>query len=467
MADSLVFPYAILGILIFGLEIRRIRLGLPLDAMTLFNGAYFILFVFVPINVLIIGEDAVRQKHAYHTWSHGNFLTALTLIASYLTFVFGYYRPGAATSSCKALISLKLALRVTFVFFVLGISAISYHVGLIGGAIDALILSPGLRTGQVAINGNYLFIRNFSYFAATAFMLLFALYIDLKSGDFSHLNSRLRLGKYFYLLVLFGLVFIYYALSTYGRREFLYAAIICAIVWSTGVKRRIWEALGLLIAISAVWFYVYSFVIPPAFHAAISPAAASPATTPLELSTFLKDTYLRSVQGLGDSFMHFVAAQHAELWQFGFLTDLKEMPLQFLPSQVLGFERPRGMFGQTSEFILGHPLEPGLSGEEPLGLHGYLLVNFSYIGMFIIFFVAGYLYRKIDFVLRPSKSGPALYWLIFLWATVGSLEFLREGMLSLVIKPRLSWWLAIGILLWHGFRRSAHSSIAKQNPERK
>lgn len=83
---------------------------------------------------------------------------------------------------------------------------------------------------------------------------------------------------------------------------------------------------------------------------------------------------------MGDSFLHFVAAQNASLWQFGFLSDIWELPLQFVPSQVLGFERPRGMFGKTSAFILGRPLEPGRSGEEPLGLHGYLLVNFSYPG---------------------------------------------------------------------------------------
>jgi len=110
-------------------------------------------------------------------------------------------------------------------------------------------------------------------------------------------------------------------------------------------------------------------------------------------SDFWWDAYRRTIQGLGDSFMHFVAAQHAALWQFGFLRDIAELPLQFVPSQLMGFERPRGMFAETSEFILGRPLEPGLSGEEPLGLHGYILVNFSYFGMLVIFGLLGVCYR--------------------------------------------------------------------------
>jgi hypothetical protein len=198
-------------------------------------------------------------------------------------------------------------------------------------------------------------------------------------------------------------------------------------------------------------------MIPAVSQPAVSqPAVSQPA------ADFLRDAYLRTTQGLGDSFMHFVAAEHAALWQFGFLRDLWEIPAQLLPSQVLGFERSRGMFGETSEFILGRPLEPGLSGEEPLGLHGYLLVNFSYLGMFLIFYLGGMGYRALDAALRPAKGGSAISWLIYLWAIIGALEFLREGVLILVLKPRFSWWLAIGILLWFGYRRAARPPIFQQ-----
>lgn len=171
--------------------------------------------------------------------------------------------------------------------------------------------------------------------------------------------------------VLLGLIFVYYALSTYGRREFLYPMIICLVIWLFAGQRRLWGGLGWLMVLGIIWFMAYSMMIP----VAAQPVAAQP------VADFLRDAYLRTIQGLGDSYMHFVAAQYANLWQFGFLSDLWEIPAQFLPSKLLGFERPRGMFGETSEFILGRPLEPGLSGEEPLGLHGYLLVNFSYLGM--------------------------------------------------------------------------------------
>ena len=112
------------------------------------------------------------------------------------------------------------------------------------------------------------------------------------------------------------------------------------------------------------------------------------------------------------------------------------------------------MFGRTSEFILGRPLEQGLSGEEPLGLHGYLLVNFSYVGMFVIFYLMGIGYRFVDTLLRPDRGGFALSWLMFFWATTGALEFLREGVLILILKPRLSWWLAMGILICFSRRSS-------------
>lgn len=69
--------YLTLGVLIAAVEVRRMRAGQPFDALSLFNGAYFLFFVFVPLNVLVLGEAVVRQKYAYQTWSHGDIWTAL------------------------------------------------------------------------------------------------------------------------------------------------------------------------------------------------------------------------------------------------------------------------------------------------------------------------------------------------------------------------------------------------------
>lgn len=80
--------------------------------------------------------------------------------------------------------------------------------------------------------------------------------------------------------------------------------------------------------------------------------------------------------------------------------------------------------------------------------------------MFVLFYLAGIGYRFLDAALRPAKGGSALSWLIYLWVIIGALEFLREGVLILVLKPRFSWWLAIGILLWYGYRHSARTNTS-------
>jgi hypothetical protein len=303
------------------------------------------------------------------------------------------------------------------------------------------------------LEGDFLFFRQFSASLATAFMLYWAVSLDANMFEKGH---AFRFYRHL-IVALLSVLFVYYALSTYGRREFLYPIMACFVVWSLSGRHRLWGRLGWLLAISLLWFWIYSFVIPASVQVASVQIASA--------FNFVWAAYIRSIQGLGDSFMHFVAAEHATLWQFGFLTDLWEIPAQFLPSQVLGFDRPRGMYGETSHFILGVPLESGLSGEEPLGLHGYLLVNFSYPGMFLFFYLAGLAYSALDAALRPAKGGSALNWLIFIWAIIGALEFFREGVLVLVLKSRFTWWLAIGILIWFERRRKAKSgSINFQQP---
>lgn len=458
--------YLTLGVFIVSTEIWRMASRQPFNALSLFNGAYFIFFVFVPLNVLVYGNAAVRQKYAYQTWSHGDIGTMLVLLFCYVLFVFGYFNncTRLASAQLNALTLIKgdhdIAPTVQFLvvaFACLGIAALAYHVSLMGGVANTLFLAPRARTGEFELNSPFLFVRQFCYFCATAFMLQWAMYLDVHPARASR-RMVINLATVF-----LGMVFVFYVLSTYGRREFLYPIAICFAVWLFAGQKRSWSKLGWLIALGMVWVWMYSFVIPAGAPTAVStPPIAAVSTLPIavhahttqtavSISDFLKEAYFRTVQGLGDSFMHFVAAQHAELWQFGFLTDLWELPAQFLPSKLLGFDRGRGMFGETSAFVLGHPLEAGLSGEEPLGMHGYLLVNFGYPGLLLLFYLAGIGYRLLDRNLRPAKGGGALAWLIFMWVIIGALEFLREGVLVLVLKQRFSWWLAIGILLlWTG-----------------
>lgn len=454
--------YVLLGAAIVAVETRRVTSGQPFNALSLFNGAYFLFFVFFPLNLLEFGELAVRQKYAYQTWAHGDIRTALVLLFTYALFVLGYYRHHgrsleATTRYRVELLGSRLPLRLVWAFSAIGALALAYHVSLMGGVLETLYFSPGARTGEYKLEGRFLFVRQFCSFVATAFMIYWALYVGMSSKKLSGGSLRgwwlPHLG-----IALLGGAFVFYALSTYGRREFLYPMAICLIVWIFGNRNRSWAKLGWLAIFFMVWFWLYSWAIP----------AAALAAEALPVGNFLVTAYFKTVQGLGDTFMHFVASQHAELWQFGFLKDLWELPAQFLPSKLLGFDRGRGMYGETSAFILGHPLTQGLSGEEPLGLHGYLLVNFGYVGLFVLFYLAGVGYCLVDRTLRPSPGGNALGWLVFMWVTIGAMEFLREGALVLILKPRFSWWLAIGILLWcearsmvkkHDFLTSRYSKI--------
>lgn len=457
--------YVCLGLLITSVEVRRIRAGRRFDALTFFNGAYFLFFVFVPLNILAFGEAAVRQKYAYQTWSHGDFWTALSLSLAYVVFVLGYYKRSRNSLPVGGNLREQLshfARWIAVAFLLIGVVAMAYHVNLMGGLLETLYLAPQARTGKAGQNGNFLFIRQFSVFAATAFTLCWAAYLD-SSASKLHDSHSSRIGQHL-LIALMGCAFVYYALSTYGRREFLYPIFACLVVWAFAGSRRHWGALLWLLMLGMLWSWLYVLIIPAAqtvlleqqlsVVSGIKPETISAAQTtqlgqiPVPISSLFRDMYFGTIQGLGDSFMHYVAAEHAALWQFGFLTDLREMPAQFLPSQILGFDRPRGMFGETSEFILGRPLEPGLSGEEPLGLHGYLLVNFAYPGMMLLFYLAGTGYRALDAILRPEKYGPALQWLVFVWVVLGALAFLREGLLVLILKQHMSWWLASGILIW-------------------
>jgi hypothetical protein len=147
--------YLTLGVFIVSTEIWRMASRQPFNALSLFNGAYFIFFVFVPLNVLVYGNAAVRQKYAYQTWSHGDMWTALVLLFCYVLFVFGYFNncKRLASAQLNALTLIKdghdIARTVQFLvvaFACLGIAALAYHVSLMGGwPIPCfLLLGPGL-----------------------------------------------------------------------------------------------------------------------------------------------------------------------------------------------------------------------------------------------------------------------------------------------------------------------------------
>lgn len=407
--------------------------------MTFFNFYYFVFFAFVPINVILFGEAVVRQKYAYQAFGYGDEYTALCLLFSYVLFLMGYMaNPSIGNGFALKMqrgetYSLEKAARIAFAFFLIGLIAMSYNVVQVGGLLEVVREAPNIRSGEFDFESRFVFIRQFLAFLSSAFILFLAVCLGKKISQ-SRVTALDKAA-----MVLMGLLFLYYVLGSAGRREFIYPVILYYLVSSSS---------GRSFGLKATLLVIFVLIV-------------GNATASLAMSGFIgldeiiryKDevfeiAYLNTVQGLADSFIHFAGMQHADLWQFGFLTDIAELPLQLIPSKVFGFDRGRGMFGETSQFLLGEGLADNLSGEEPTGFHGYLLVNFGYFGMFVLFFLSGSAYRLLHNVFRPAERKDTIAWLIYWWIFVGFLALFREGVLALALKQYASWWFATGLLLF-------------------
>lgn len=443
--------YLSLGALIALMEWRRYSRGRQLDAMSFFNFSYFVLFVLVPINVICFGEDVVRQKYAFETYGSGDTSTALSLFFCYVLFCFGYSlkreNRQTATPSEAACFSLADSLRVAKVIFFLGVLLTAIYVVQIGGISAAVSEASEVRSGEFSIGSKYIFYRHFSQFSADAFVLFFAVLL-VKKARKTKIASGDKVFLFFALLF-----FVYYALTTAGRRPFIYPLMLCFLIyWSMGakLKKAAVAMLALIFIIAGLGTFFGPIVLSGNWSATFDLLDINRA----DWKALGEIVYDNATSGLADSYIHFVAAQKAFLWQFGFLMDIADLPRDFLPLRLFGIEKSRNaMLDATSEFILGHRLPEGMTSEEPLGLHGYLLVNFGYVGMFASFFVLGRFYRWIHNRFTPSGPKDAVGWLIYWWFVLGFFIYLRDGMLVFVLKEQLTWWLITGVLLHYAAKR--------------
>jgi hypothetical protein len=440
--------YIFLGLLIGYIEFRRRRKGLPIDAMTVFNWYYIVLYALMPINVLCLGEDVVRQKYAYETFGHGNAYTALALIVSYLTFCLGYWAKSSRSSKTTAVPgigpeqSIQNGKDVAVIIFFLGLLTTIIYVIQIGGISQVISMAMEVRSGEFVIESKYIFYRHFSQFSADAFTLFFAVLVGKKVRGM----AITRRDKIFFLLCL--ALFVYYAASTGGRRPFIYPIILCFLVATcVGMRVKKWAAVTLpLVFVIAGLGSMLSVVASVGSLPALVELTSSKENA--SWPALFELAYDNATQGLADSFIHFVGAQKASLWQFGFLTDIANLPNDILPSQLLGFERTTHMHGEVNLFLMGYEPEEGSGEGENLGLHGYLLVNFGYWGMFIVFFFLGMLYKWLHIRFLPADSRDTIGWLVYWWVMLGFFVYFREGVLFFVIKLYLTWWITIALLAY-------------------
>jgi hypothetical protein len=445
--------YILLGLLIVVLEFRRHSSGKPIDAMTAFNCYYFVLFVFVPINVAYFGVEVIRQPYAYETFGHGDAFTALSLFFCYALFCLGYRvkssnRSEIAARGGKDYFPLKNSAYVAKIIFLFGVLLTVVYIIQMGGIMEVIYRAAEVRSRELVFESKYIGYRHLSQFSADAFVLFFAVIIGKKVRKTS-ITTRDKL----FLLCTF-VFFVYYALSTGGRRPFIYPLIICYLVYlSVGgrVKKVAVAAFVVIFAIAGL-----GSMLGALDTVENVPALVELARDNIENRWVLVEiAYDNATQGLADSFIHYVGAQKASLWQFGFMTDIVNLPRDFFPSRILGFERAMHMYGDTTEYFTGQAFDEDMPGGEPLGLHGYLLVNFGYVGMFVLFFLFGRFYKWIHDRFKPAEPHDAVGWLVYWWIVLGFFVYFRDGVLIFVLKEQLTWWITIALLVHYRRKQPA------------
>jgi hypothetical protein len=305
-----------------------------------------------------------------------------------------------------------------------------------------------VRSAELIIESKYIGYRHFSQFSADAFVLFFAVIIGKKVRK-TNISARDKV----FLLCAF-VFFVYYALSTGGRRTFIYPIILCYLVYSS-VGGRVKKVAVAAFAVIFVMAGLGSMI------GAVDPVENVPALVELARDNaanrvaMFEIAYDNVTQGLADSFIHYVGAQKASLWQFGFLTDIVNLPRDLFPSRLLGFQRTLHMYGDTTEYFTGQALEDVTTGAEPLGLHGYLLVNFGYVGMFAVFFSLGLFYKWIHIRFKPVEPRDAVGWLVYWWVVLAIFAYFREGVVLLLIKEHLTWWVTIALLVHYRVKQPA------------
>jgi len=452
-----IFVYILLGILIIGLESRRRRGGQSLDAMTAFNCYYFVLFVFVPINVQWLGADVVRQQYAYQTFGSGDVWTALSVLLCYVLFCLGYWvksakgtqviAPGRETS-----FSLQDSAHVAKIIFLFGVFLMAIYVVQIGGITEVLSKASEVRSGEFVTESKYIGYRHLMQFSADAFVLFVAVVLRKRIR-----KIKITTGDKVFLFCA-SLLFVYYALSSGGRRPLIYPILLCYLVYASlggRLKKTAVVALALVFIVAGVGSFLGPIILSGNVSAVFDVINLNAA----DWRGLAEVTYDVATQGLADSYVHFVAAQKASLWQFGFLPDIANLPRDFFPSQILGFERSPEFADEVNRFMLGYRIPEGFSGGETLGLHGYLLVNFGYAGMFALFFVLGLIYKWLHLRLKPANPKDAVSWLIYWWFVIAFFVYFREGMLIFVLKEQLTWWITIALLLYYRSRHVQTPSV--------
>ena len=447
--------YLLVGYIVFGLVVLlflwnaiRTKQEGGIILFHLLNGAFFAAY---PVSLLLLGKIATRQVYVFDRFGAGTALTLVSLASCYFLFLVGYYyssnlsQPSNSPDNLNDSYINKIILYVGLIYLLIGLIGYLYQIVQLGGLQEALAKAACVRTSICGLDGKFVFLRQLNPFFGTGFVLLWCWYCAQTDKTQRGIITQ-TLG-----LVILTAVYAYLSALTNGRRDFYYPIFMCFAALL--LSRRLGKLLDARVVLGMICIFLAILIWwllarkgSSAYVQVVQNVQQAECAFDSPVIRYFCFASINTIQGFGDTFMHYVAMQNTELWQFGFLRDIRELPLQFVPSRLFGFERGKGVLADTSEFILGYRLSETTTGEEPPGLHGYLISNFGYIGLIFWFFIFGVIFKKISSRFRPVSSENPVKWTPYVFVLMLALELLRDGFMAFILKSRASWILFI--LVW-------------------
>ena len=436
--------YLVTSLAILAVEFLRSK-RVAVDALTLINLLYFLMYCFVPLNINILGEDAFRQRNALLAFGPGDEFHATVILVAYLLILAGYFasaRGGVLNGKVSLDFGPRSVRTVSIVLLILGLVGFGVRLAEVGSIYDTLIYSAVIRVGDITIDSKFAFTWIFLGAPLAGLMLLWASQYD------SRLNALSKdppSGWNKAILVLYAILAGLCYVAASGRRDLLIVPLLMLFVHAN-VRNRL--PVRWLVLLGLFGFVLLSYAPPLMFGLAYGDLDR---TFGGDWLGPLQAAYQVTVQILGDGYIHWVGTSTVPVGKMGFFEDLANLPSKFLPSRLLGFERSRDILGDTSTLFNGIDLRgfaaPG--EDEPPGFFGYFFLNLGLAGVILGAFAYGLVAGLITRLLSPSDPRKSVAWLMYWWVAFAWCGFLRDGYLEFILKERLAWWIALGLLLMH------------------
>ena len=123
--------------------------------------------------------------------------------------------------------SLRDSAYVAKIIFLFGVFLMAVYVVQIGGITDVLSKASEVRSGEFVTESKYIGYRHLMQFSSDAFVLFVAVCLGKRIG-----KTKITTGDKVFLFCA-SLFFVYYALSTGGRRPLIYPILLCFLIYAS------------------------------------------------------------------------------------------------------------------------------------------------------------------------------------------------------------------------------------------